>query len=208
MEKIGKDEEAIIAQGAFFLNREQVRELILAAQQAWRKQTELGLTDIPFDDWRKQTLWDLVCKSSFRTVNQTDFNKALNGFQILSGKRAPGHLDCTKVQANDETRRAIWRLKETCKDLAEHFGGEEGAMRYANSLIEKIHKVKLSDANAKQVWQVVFTLKNRASAHDKKASRQSPEICDLKGGQEKTAVDASLSQAPVSPRSPRPLARF
>ena len=202
MEKLGKDEEAVIAQGAFFLNREQVRELILAAQQAWRKQTELGLTDIPFEDWRKQTLWDLVCKASFRTVNQTEFNKCMDGFLVLAGKRAPGPLNCTKVQADDETRRAIWRLKETCKDLAENFGGEEGAMRYANSLMEKIHKVKLSAANAKQVWQVVFTLKNRAAAHDKKASRQSPEICDLKGGQENTPVDARGALPPVSPRIP------
>jgi hypothetical protein len=203
MKELGKDEEAIIAQGAFFLNREQVKELILAAQDAWRKQKELGLTDLPFEDWRKQTLWDMICKNSFRTVNQTEFNKALDGFFVLSGKRSPGHLRCSKMQTNDEQRRAIWRLKETCKELAESFDGEEGAMRYANSLIEKIHKTKLADATAKQIWQVIFTLKNRAGKHTKPASPQTPQICDLKGGQEKTAVDASGAVPPVSPFSPR-----
>jgi len=199
-----KDDVAIQAQGAFFLNREQVRELILEAQKAHRKQTELGLTDQPFEDWRKQTLWDLICKASFRTVNQTEFNKALNGFMILSGKREAGHLNCSKSREADETRRAIWRLKEECKELGSSFGGEEGAMRYANSLVEKIHKVKLSDASAKQVWQVIFTLRSRAKKPVKPASPETPQICDLKGGQEKTDVDASSSVPPVSPRSPRP----
>ena len=200
-----KDEEAIQAQGAFFLNREQVRELILAANDAHKKQTELGLTDQPFDDWRKQTLWDLVCKASFRMVNQTDFNKALNGFQVLAGKRSVGHLNCSKVKAEDETRRAIWRLKVECKDLGESFGGEEGAMRYANSLMEKIHKVKLADASAKQVWQVIFTLRSRAKKPAKPASPETAPVCDLKGGQEKTAVDASEGLPPISPRFPKPI---
>jgi len=200
----GHDEIAVAAQGAFFLTREQVKEVILAAQNAWRKQTELGLTEMPFEDWRKQTLWDLICKNSFRTVNQTEFNKALDGFYVLSGKRQPGHLHCSKMQTKDEQRRAIWRLKEECKELADSFGGEEGAMRYANSLVEKIHKVKLCDASAKQVWQVIFTLKARAKKHVVQASPETAQICDLSGGSQKTGVDASEAQTPFSPRSPRP----
>jgi hypothetical protein len=200
----GHDEIAVEAQGAFFLSREQVKELILAAQNAWRKQTELGLTDQPFEDWRKQSLWDLICKSSFRTVNQTEFNKALDGFFILSGKRQPGHLNCSKVKSADETRRAIWRLKEECKEAASAFGGEDGAMRYANSLMEKIHKVKLGDASAKQVWQVIFTLKNRSKKHVTQASPETAQICDLRGGGEKAHADAPEAQTPFSPRSPRP----
>lgn len=202
-ETTGHDEIAIQAQGAFFLNREQVKELILAAQDAWRKQTELGLTDATFDDWRKTTLWDLICKASFRTVNQTEFNKVLDAFFVLSGKRQ-AHLNCSKAKHEDETRRAIWRLKEECKEFASAFGGEDGAMRYANSLMEKIHKVKLSSASAKQVWQVIFTLRSRAKKHESSASPETASKCDLKGGQEKTHVDASDGVPPVSPRSPRP----
>jgi hypothetical protein len=202
-EVIGRDEIAVQAQGAFFLHKEQVRELILEANAAHRKQKELGLTDMNFDDWRKTTLWDIVCKASFRTVNQTEFNKVMDGFMVLSGKRQ-AHINCSKAKHEDETRRAIWRLKEECKEFASAFGGEDGAMRYANSLMEKIHKVKLADASAKQVWQVIFTLRSRAKKH---AAAQSPETalkCDLKGGQEKTHVDASDGLPPSSPRSPRP----
>lgn len=198
-----KDEQAIIAQGAFFLNKEQVRELILAANEAYRKQKELGLTDVSFDDWRKTTLWDLVCKASFRTVNQTEFNKVLDGFYVLSGKRTV-QVHCTIKQSADEVRRAIWRLKEECKVLAESFDGEEGAMRYANALMEKIHKVKLSDANAKQVWQVIFTLRSRAKKASRPASPETALKCDLKGGAEKAHVDAYEGVPPSSPRSPRP----
>lgn len=198
-----KDEAAIIAQGAFFLNKEQVRELILAANDAHRKQKELGLTDVSFDDWRKMTLWDLVCKTSFRTINQTEFNTVLDGFYVLSGKRTV-QVHCSIKQSADEVRRAVWRLKEECKELGSSFGGEEGAMRYANSLVEKIHKVKLSNANAKQIWQVIFTLRSRAKKQAKPASRETALKCDLRGGVEKTHVDASGGLPPVSPRSPRP----
>lgn len=203
MQGLTRDELAIAAQGAFFLNREQVRELILAANAAHKKQTELGLTDVKFDDWRKQTLWDLVCKASFRTVNQTEFNKVLDGFNVLAGKRVV-QVHCTIKQAADEVRRAIWRLKEECKSLAESFGGEEGAMRYANSLVEKIHKVKLADANAKQVWQVIFTLRSRAKKASKPASPETALNCDLRGGVENTGIAASNGLPPSSPRSPRP----
>jgi hypothetical protein len=109
------------------------------------------------------------------------------------------------MKSADETRRAIWRLKVECKDLGESFGGEEGAMRYANSLMEKIHKVKLADASAKQVWQVIFTLRSRAKKPAKPASPETAPVCDLKGGQEKTAVDASEGLPPISPRFPKPI---
>lgn len=199
----GKDEAAVIAQGAFFLNREQVRELILAAQNAHRKQTELGLTDQTFDDWRKQTLWDLVCKASFRTVNQTEFNKVLDGFGVLAGRRtAQAHKPL--LQSQDEVRRAIWRLKEECREMGEAFGGEEGAMRYANALMEKIHKTKLHDASAKQIWQVIFTLRSRAKKQAKQASPETAFKGDSTGGLKKPNVDPSFGLPPSSPRSPRP----
>jgi hypothetical protein len=66
--------------------------------------------------------------------------------------------------AEDERRRARWALARECRELAADFGGAAGAEAYAAALLERIHKTTADRATAKQCWQVVFTLRNRAAA--------------------------------------------
>jgi len=64
----------------------------------------------------------------------------------------------------DERRRALWNLDRAEDCLAIKFGGKDGARRYADSLFAKVHGTDRLSATARQVWAVIFTLRNRAAA--------------------------------------------
>ena len=73
----------------------------------------------------------------------------------------PGHQD--SARRIDEGRRAQWSLGLVEGETADAFGGHEGARRYADALFARIHKTDRYAATAKQVWAVIFTLRNRAA---------------------------------------------
>ena len=153
-----RTQTAIYWQGARLVGKEQVRRLILAARAAHRRQYALGLTDEPFDAWRGLALADAVPGvTSFRAVTQGSYADALAHFRRMAGGVAavePGY--------KDKERRARWRLSKTLSELADSFGGADGARAYAERLFTSIHKTSSRDANASQIWNVIFTLRNRA----------------------------------------------
>ena len=68
--------------------------------------------------------------------------------------------------------KALHVLKVTCQQCADLMGGYQGA-GYATALLRKTHKLpdgcEWEAASAKQLWQVMFTLRNRAAAKRAKA---------------------------------------
>ena len=81
-----RTERAIRGQGARLIDARQVRELILAASKAYKRQTAVGLAEgETFDAWRKAQLWDAARETSFRAVTQGSFSAALNHFEGLAG---------------------------------------------------------------------------------------------------------------------------
>ena len=67
------------------------------------------------------------------------------------------------LKSADERRRALWALNLEEGRLENYFGGREGARRYADALFGKIHRTDRYAATARQVWAVIFTLRNRAA---------------------------------------------
>lgn len=151
---------AIAGQGARRICARQVRELIVTASRAFARQRALGLTDAgeTFDAWRKAQLWDAVRETSFRALTQGRFAEALARFAELAG--GARHAD---PAAADRERRARWRLDRLLADpaLNGRFGGEAGARAYAGALFAKIHRTSYADADARQIWQVFYTLNGR-----------------------------------------------
>ena len=172
--------KAVRAQGGAVVKPHQVKEMILAARRAYSEQAKLGLVDdgVGFDAWRRATLHDVVgaaAPSSFRAVTQRDYVAVLNYFRGLGGlegtevdgtfqtfQTAKRQTSQTSRSA-DERRRALWALNLEEGRLEDYFGGREGARRYADSLFWKIHKTDRLTATARQVWAVIFTLRNRAA---------------------------------------------
>lgn len=46
------------------------------------------------------------------------------------------------------------------------FGGRDGVAAYVADLFRSIHGTTMGEASARQVWQVLFTLRARAAAKD------------------------------------------
>ena len=99
------------------------------------------------------------------------------------------------AKAADERRRALWSLNLEEGRLAEEFGGREGAERYADALFGKIHRTDRYAATARQVWAVIFTLRNRA-----KGRARRPAHYETDDRRAETALGAR--GAPGVPSSP------
>ena len=162
-------DKAVRAQGGAVVKPHQVKAMILAARRAYSEQAKAGLVDdgVDFDAWRRATLHDVVgaaAPDSFRAVTQRDYAAVMDYFGRLAGDRAPTGGNSKRTTARDEVRRAQWALRQVELSVADAFGGREGAMRYADALFQKIHQTDRFLATAKQIWAVIFTLRNRANS--------------------------------------------
>jgi len=110
------------------------------------------------DRERKAQLWDAVREDSFRAVTQGDYAAAMARFAELAG--AARRADPAEA---DRERRARWKLERLLADplVNGRFGGEAGARAYAGTLFARIHRTSYADANARQIWQVYFTVQAR-----------------------------------------------
>ena len=160
-------DKAVRAQGGGVVKPHQVKAMILAARRAYKAQAEVGLVDdgVDFDAWRRATLHDVTgpaSPDSFRAVTQRDYAAVLAYFGELAGDR---RAEARRSKKDDEQARALWTLNLVEGEVAGTLGGREGARRYADALFRKIHKTERYAATARQVWAVIFTLRNRAKAH-------------------------------------------
>ena len=157
-------DKAVRAQGGGVVKPHQVKAMILAARRAYSEQSKAGLVDdgVDFDAWRRATLHDVVGPSapdSFRAVTQRDYAAVIGYFQELAGDRRARR---PATPSDDEQARALWSLNLVEGEVAGMLGGRDGARRYADALFRKIHKTERHAATARQVWAVIFTLRNRA----------------------------------------------
>ena len=158
-------DKAVRAQGGAVVKPHQVKAMVIAARRAYKMQADAGLVDdgVDFDAWRRAALHDIVgaaAPSSFRAVTQRDYAAVLAYFEELAGD---GRAAASRTEKDyDEARRALWALTLVEGEVAGAFGGREGARRYADALFGKIHRTSRIAASARQVWAVIFTLRNRA----------------------------------------------
>ena len=176
-------DKAVRAQGGAVVKPHQVKAMILAARRAYVEQAKLGLVDdgVGFDAWRRATLHDVVgaaAPSSFRAVTQRDYAAVMQYFLSLAGEEVVvgsrsrtedvnnstvGLGLQTTTKSADERRRALWALTLVEGELADAFGSREDVERYADALFQKIHRTSRLAATARQVWAVIYTLRNRAA---------------------------------------------
>ncbi len=201
-------DRAVRAQGGAVVKPHQVRAMILAARRAYKVQADAGLVDdgVGFDAWRRATLHDVVgaaAPDSFRTVTQRDYAAVIAYFGELAGDR---RAEARRSKKDDEQTRALWTLNLVEGEVAGTLGGREGARRYADALFRKIHKTDRYGATARQVWAVIFTLRNRASSK-RAAARPDAGAAPRRPRRSKTALESrGAADAPLP--SPAPSERF
>ena len=166
-------DRAVRAQGGAVVKPHQVKAMVLAARRAYAEQSKVGLVDdgVDFDSWRRATLHDVVgaaAPSSFRAVTQRDYAAVIAYFEELAGDGGVAERS-SSIKSGDERRRALWALNLVEGESAEVFGGRGEARKYADALFWKIHKTDRQTATARQVWAVIFTLRNRARARGTEA---------------------------------------
>ena len=150
------------------VSKRQVKLLICNAQLVWKAHPELHYAYDSFEVWRKEFIGEWgYC--SFKEVDQLRFVPMMNRLRFLANKR-PFRKDGLQfayahgysVEQADDRRRALGKLEAFFEDSGEVFGGEACARNYAESLFSRIYRTDSAHATAKQIWQVYFTLNNRA----------------------------------------------
>jgi len=165
-------DKAVRAQGGGLVTSQQIKAMIVTARRAFDVQAKMGMVDegIDFDTWRKANLHDVVgaaASGSFRLVTQRDYAAVIGYFSELAGGQT---TETKREKEADERRRALWSLGMTEDIHGAAFGGKDGARRYADALFEKVHGTDRLTATARQVWAVIFTLRNRAAARRTKTA--------------------------------------
>jgi len=157
-----KAEEAVEGQGSYPLTNEQKKRLVCAVKAAYDVQRSFGWADEPFDVWRRGALADATQETSIRALRQRQYNTALKYFLGLAGREAAARR--VRGEGEDKRLRAVWALWRECGGLADAFGGQEQAQAYASALFTRIHRTTSERATAKQIWAVIFTMRNRVAA--------------------------------------------
>ena len=206
-------DKAVRAQGGAVVKPHQVKAMILAARRAYIEQAKLGLVNdgVGFDAWRRATIHDVVgaaAPSSFRMVTQRDYARVVAYFLELAGCGCGTEAAPSRDKEADEQRRALWALNLAEGEVEDQFGGRAGAGRYADALFAKIHRTDRHSATARQIWAVIFTLRNRAKGRARRPApyetgegrvrRPAPDETDERRA--RTAIGAlEASGVPLSP---------
>ncbi len=117
--------------------------------------------DVREDDWRHQEVIAACGKHGLRCCTQADYNAVKAHFLDKLGS----HGDAFNAQvraATEERRVAEYKLAAECAAAGLH-------LNYANAICQRQYGCTLFDATAKQLWTLVYTIRNRAAAKRKAA---------------------------------------
>jgi hypothetical protein len=164
------DDVAIAGAAAADLNADQRQRLARCALRAFKAQEALGLLGgTSFDDWRHARVREATGQGGLRELKQRDYGRVMARMIELAGG-TPSRREwrvAAKPAVRDDADRARRKLEDECAALADAFGGEAQAKAYATTLLGRIHKTDWTHATARQLWQVLFTLRNRSRSKNR-----------------------------------------
>lgn len=161
------------------LTRNQKRLVAQAAAAAWRvcpqrgeyldANPELSATAVA-DAWRRVQQGEVLGlpRQSLREATQADFPALMAHFLGLREQWSQGTPGAQSLRwaaraATDGSRRALHVLRRELKAAGLH---EE----YAQSICRRQHRLSLAEASERQVWGIVYTVRNRAAARRRRAA--------------------------------------
>ncbi|MDD3885376.1 MAG: hypothetical protein PHI35_00710 [Victivallaceae bacterium] len=138
------------------LTREQKARLMILAREAFEKhcaETGERFTAAGLETWRRAEQVKACGKASLRASSQMDFLPLKAHFLNLLGDSGNA-LNLLLHQQTEPARQARFKLEEACE--------ERGlAMSYPAAICKRQYRCSLDEANAKQLWHLVFTVRNR-----------------------------------------------
>ncbi len=147
---------AVQARGG--LSNDQKANLSILARRAYDRHREVGLADGSFDEWRHAE-----CRAAsggriggFREAMQRDYRLLRGHFANLAGDGATAIQDAIHGDSDEADRgqaRAI--LRRECRRRGHAFP------EYPASICRTQYKCGLDEASAKQLWSLIYTVRNR-----------------------------------------------
>lgn len=132
------------------LSHNQKAALCILARQTF---DAIATATLDFNHWRREEQFNAVGKLSLCDCIQADYLRLKAHFENLAGKS--GRAFDTLIRAEtDEARIAMHKLREACADAGVQ-------LEYAEKICRVQYKCALDEANEKQLWRLVYTVRNR-----------------------------------------------
>lgn len=131
------------------LDNGQKASLCILAKSAY----ELQFTDMDFNIWRRLEQAKACGKSSLTECTQSDYLLLRGHFERLAGNEGEA-LRTENKHATQDKALAMFKLKEACNE-----GGVQ--LEYAAAICRNQNKCGLEQATYKQLWRLIFTIRNR-----------------------------------------------
>ena len=141
------------------LSNTQKAKLAILARKAARAMHLTFVNDTQYQMWRHEQQTKACGKHSLTLCSQDDFNPLVAHFLDLAGESGEAMNRLLK-HGVEEKEVAFHKLTEACDQAGL-------PMAYAATVSRNKFKVGLNDCTAKQLWQLVFTIKRRSGAKKK-----------------------------------------
>lgn len=132
------------------LNKKQRQRLATLARQAWLKSGR----EETFDAWRHAQAIK-ACGRRITEAGQRDFLPLRAHFRDLIGRSDLALNDLLRAE-NEPQRIARHRLQIECQQ-------RRLSLAYPESICQRQYRCSLAEASAKQLWCLIFTVRNRRS---------------------------------------------
>lgn len=141
-----------VGSSALLDNRQKAAIGQLARKAAARQGLRFESTKV-FDAWRRGEQLAAVGKESLRGCSQNDYKPLMAHFYALAGESGAA-FDAQLMSQMEPKRVALFKLGQMCD-------GAGVTMGYAAAIARARWKCAIDDLEPKQIWQLVFTIKNR-----------------------------------------------
>lgn len=134
------------------LDNTQKARICILAREAFEKMESF----LPFADWRQMEQQNAVGKDSLRDCTQADYLSLVAHFEKLKGEDGRAVQAHLRSQVKDQAL-ALFKLKEACRERALD-------LAYPAAICRRQFKCTLEEASPNQLWNLLFTIKNRRNA--------------------------------------------
>jgi len=157
---------------SFLTSKQKARVCMLArkgwelwASADWEGGLNVGVSDSAlFRAWRTQAQREACGQMSLRMCHQEDFPKLMAHFSRLAGDEKQEQYWMGKL-VMDNTSRVLFTLKRNCEEFGLNYP------EYPNAICLRQYKCGLRAATEKQLWSLVYTIRNRGQAKKQKSGR-------------------------------------
>ena len=115
-------------------------------------------------EFRRRVQREQFGLTSLTAATQAQYADIKAAFESLAGDDARAYTTIRRGQDNPR-RVALWNLQRAC-------AAAKLSTAYAQSICKTQYRCTLDEANEKQLWRLVYTIKNRAKSRQRKADTQ------------------------------------